>query len=263
MELGIKGKTALVCGASAGLGFAAAIALAKEGVQIAINSRSQQNLEKAAEKIVKETGISPAIIVGDLAVDGVAEEVVNNAVLKLGRIDILVANAGGPPPGQFLNHSKETWNKSAGLTLFSNINLARAVLPGMQQAGWGRIIFITSVAVKQPVDNLIISNSLRAGVTGFAKTLANETAASGITVNTVCPGYTATERLTALFNNESSSRGVSIEQVRQEWMQKIPAKRLGQPDELASLITFLASERAGYITGTSIQVDGGLYKGLL
>jgi 3-oxoacyl-[acyl-carrier protein] reductase len=263
MDLGIKGKTALVCGASTGLGFAAAMVLAKEGVRVAINSRSQENLNKAAKSIAEQTGERPAMAIGDLSIDGMAEQVVETVHSVLGKIDILVANAGGPPPGQFLTHSKETWQKSIGLTLLSNINLARAVIPEMKQTGWGRIIFITSVAVKQPVDNLIISNSLRAGVTGFAKTLANELASSGITVNTVCPGYTDTERLKGLFNNESSSREVSIDQVRQEWMQKIPVKRLGRPDELASLITFLASDRAGYITGTSIQVDGGLYKGLL
>jgi 3-oxoacyl-[acyl-carrier protein] reductase len=263
MDLGISGKRALITGASAGLGFAAAAALAQEGVKVAINSRSEANLEKAAARLEKETKHRPHILPGDLALEGVAEKVAHEAASKLGQIDILVVNAGGPPPGPFLNHSKETWEKASHLTLFSAINLARAVIPDMTKARWGRIIFITSVAVKQPLENLIISNTLRAGVTGFAKSIANELAAHGITVNTVCPGYTDTERLKGLASNIAASTGKTIEAAYQSWRDSIPAGRLGKPEELAALITFLASEKAAFITGTSIQVDGGSYKGLL
>ncbi len=263
MDLKIKNKTALVTGASAGLGFAAAMALADEGVKVAINSRSGENLQKACEKIEKQTGIKPLVVAGDISEADVAENIVKQSADRLGPIDILVSNCGGPPAGLFMQHDKESWKKSADLTLFSAINLSRAVLPGMIEKKWGRIIFITSVAVKQPIDNLIISNCLRAGVTGFAKSISNEYAASGITVNTVCPGYTETERLKNLAQHQSKASGISIDEVYAGWTGSVPAARLGQPEELAALITFLASEKASFITGTSIPVDGGYAKGLL
>jgi 3-oxoacyl-[acyl-carrier protein] reductase len=263
MELGIKGKTALVTGASAGLGFAAAMSLAEEGVRVAINSRSIENLEGAAKKIKRKTGDYPVIIEGDLTVEGTAEEIVARTVEKLGAVDILVSNAGGPPAGKFLEHAKEAWRASANLTLYSAIDLAREVIPNMIEKKWGRIIFITSVAVKQPVENLIISNALRAGVTGFAKSISNELASYGITVNSVCPGYTETERLKELARYQSETTGRSVDEIYGDWKINIPAGRLGTPGELASLIAFLASDRASYITGTSISVDGGLAKGLL
>ncbi len=263
MDLKIKNRAALITGASAGLGFAAAMALADEGVKVAINSRSGENLQKASEKIEMKTGIKPLAVIGDISEAGVAEKIVKQSADRLGSIDILVSNCGGPPAGLFMQHDKESWQKSADLTLFSAINLSRAVLPGMIEKKWGRIIFITSVAVKQPIDNLIISNCLRAGVTGFAKSISNEYAASGITVNTVCPGYTETERLKDLAQHQSEASGISIDEAYAGWTRNVPAARLGRPEELAALITFLASEKASYITGTSIPVDGGYAKGLL
>lgn len=263
MDLGIKGKIALVTGASAGLGLAAAAALAAEGARVAINSRSMANLEKAAIQLKDRIGYSPTIVAGDLSIEGVPEKIVDEVKSRLGKIDILVVNAGGPPPGKFLQHTKETWRQSAELTLFSAINLVRVAVPDMINAKWGRIIFITSVAVKQPIDNLIISNTLRAGVTGFAKSISNELAASGITVNTVCPGYTDTERLKVLAGNIASSSGKSIEEAYLGWTGSIPVGRVGKPEELAALIAFLASEKASFISGTAIPVDGGYYKGLL
>jgi 3-oxoacyl-[acyl-carrier protein] reductase len=263
MDLKIENKVALITGASSGLGFAAAMALAEEGVKVAINSRSEENLQGAAEKIKKQTGILPYIVAGDISEEGVAEKIVEQSTGKLGTIDILVANGGGPPAGLFMQHNKKSWKNSADLTLFSAINLSREVLPGMIEKKWGRIIFITSIAVKQPIDNLIISNCLRAGLTGFAKSISNEFASLGITVNTVCPGYTETERLKNLALHQSETDSISTDEVYAGWTQSIPARRLGQPDELAALITFLASEKASYITGTSIPVDGGHAKGLL
>jgi 3-oxoacyl-[acyl-carrier protein] reductase len=263
MDLGLVGRAALVTGGSSGLGKAAAMALAREGAKVAINSRSRVNLEVAATDIQKATGHTPVVIEGDLSVDGIPEKVVVQAAGKMGKINILIVNAGGPPPGPFLNHSNEVWHRSADLTLFSAIALSRAVIPDMIMAGWGRIIFITSVAVKQPIDNLIISNALRAGVTGFAKSISNELAKFGITVNTVCPGYTDTERLKSLAQSESAATGKSIDDVYKKWFDLIPAGRVGRPEELADMIAFLVSERAAFITGTSIPVDGGLYKGLL
>ncbi len=263
MDLGIKDKVALVTGASAGLGFAAAMALSDEGVRVAINSRSEENLKKAAEQIQKKTGYNPSFYPGDLSITGKAEEIVDKVSQELGSIDILVANAGGPPAGPFKSHSKETWQESVDLTLFSSINLSRAVIPNMVEKKWGRIIFITSIAVKQPSDGLIISNTLRAGLTGFAKTISNEYAKFGLTINTVCPGYTKTERLRQLADVKSKMFGNTPEDIYNEWISSTPAGRLGRPEELAALIAFLSSEKAAYITGTSILVDGGNYKGLL
>jgi len=263
MDLGIKGRVALVTGASAGLGLATAKALSDEGARVAINSRSEENLKKAAEQIKEKTGNSTLIYPGDLSLDGKAEEIVDRVSHELGPIEILVVNAGGPPAGPFMNHSKEVWQKAADLTLFSSINLARAVIPGIVEKRWGRIVFITSIAVKQPVDGLIISNTLRAGLTGFAKTVSNEYARFGLTVNTVCPGYTKTERLRELAEAKSKALGGSIDDIYNDWIAGTPAGRLGNPDELAALIAFLSSEKAAFITGSSIAVDGGSYKGLL
>ena len=263
MNLGLEGKTALVTGASAGLGFATALELAREGVHLAINSRSLQRLETASEHIRRETGHVSALLPADLSQAGAAEDVVLKTHERLGSLDILVVNAGGPPPGQFMSHTKSTWLDSADLTLFSAINLCRAAIPEMIRKRWGRVVFITSIAVKQPIDNLVMSNTLRAGVTGLSKSLSNELARHGITFNTVCPGYTETERLQNLVQIEADREGHSIDEVYQTYCKRVPAGRLGKPDELAALITFLASERASYITGTSLTVDGGLYKGLL
>ena len=263
MDLGLKNKTALVTGASAGLGFAAAMALAQEGARVAINSRSLDNLEKAAEKIKAATGYNPPTIEGDISLKGMAEEIAQKAIAALGKVDILISNAGGPPAGKFLEVNKEAWMKAADLTLHSSINLTRAVVPGMMDRKWGRIIYITSLAVKQPIDNLLISNTLRAGLTGFAKSISNDLAKHGLTVNTVAPGYTETERLVHLAEIESKASGKTIKEIYAGWAANVPAGRLGRPEELAALIAFLSSERAAYINGTTIQVDGGYIKGLL
>jgi 3-oxoacyl-[acyl-carrier protein] reductase len=263
MDLGISDKRAVITGASAGLGFAAALALAEEGVNIAINSRSLDNLEKAAKQIKTKTGIEPVVIAGDLGQPGIAEQIAKEATKKLGGIDILVSNAGGPPAGPFLQHDKETWRASAEQTLHAAIDLTRAVIPGMAANRWGRVIYITSIAVKQPVDGLIISNTLRAGLTGFAKTIANECGKSGITVNMVCPGYTNTERLKYLAQTLAEKSSVTVDDIYQGWADGSPVGRIGQPEELAAMIAFLASEKAAFITGVSVPVDGGSYKGLL
>jgi len=198
-----------------------------------------------------------------LARSGEPEKIIDRALSALDGLDILVSNAGGPPAGTFLQHDRETWIKAADLTLHSAINMTRRAIPVMKEAGWGRIIYITSVAVKQPIDNLLISNTYRAGLTGFAKSISREFAKNGITVNTVLPGYTETERLTELAGSISASTGIKTGEVFAGWTADIPAGRIGQPEELAALIAFLASEKASFITGTSIQVDGGYIKGLL
>ena len=263
MDLGLKDKAALITGASAGLGFAAASALAEEGARVAINSRSMGNLKKAAEKIKKMTGIMPVTIEGDVSIPGEAEKIAARATKEMGSVDILVSNAGGPPAGKFLEVNKEAWLKASDLTLHAAINLTRAVVPGMIEKKWGRIIYITSVAVKQPIENLLISNTLRAGLTGFAKSISIDLGKHGLTVNTVCPGYTETERLVHLAEVESEASGKTIEEIYAGWAASVPAGRLGKPEELGSMVAFLASEKASYVNGTTIQVDGGYIKGLL
>jgi 3-oxoacyl-[acyl-carrier protein] reductase len=194
--------------------------------------------------------------------DGVAR-VLEAAMSTFGRVDILVTNTGGPPAGPFESHSDDAWSDAVAALLDSVVRFTRGVLPGMKERGWGRIINVTSIAVKQPVDDLILSNSVRAAVTGFARTLANEVAAAGITVNNVMPGYTRTDRLEHLASRVAAARGVDPSAMLTVWNDEIPMRRIGEPHELAALVAFLASERAGYITGTSISVDGGWIRALL
>jgi 3-oxoacyl-[acyl-carrier protein] reductase len=262
MDLGLKGKRALVTGASAGLGEAAATALAAEGVQLVINSRDSDRLHAAADRIGKATGNKPALAIGDLSQG--RDEVVRAARdhLQGGVVDILVSNTGGPPPGSFLEQSADLWDQAGSLLLDSAVGLTRAFLPGMVEQRWGRLIYITSIAVLQPVDALILSNSYRAAVTGFCKTLSNNYARHGVTANCVCPGYTITERLRNLAEHLAEQAGTTGEAILREMAEETSAQRVGRPEELAALITFLAGEPAAYITGVSIPVDGGLHKGL-
>jgi len=263
MNLGIENKRALVTGASAGLGLATAVALSKEGVKLAINSRSMENLARASSEIKLAGGYEPAIVVGSMGETGEAEKIARETNTILGGIDILVVNAGGPPAGMFADINKDTWRSAAELTLHSAIDLTRAVLDGMAAQKWGRIIYITSIAVRQPVNNLIISNTLRAGLTGFAKSLSNQYGKFGITVNTICPGYHATERLKGLADFQSKKQGISTDEVYRQWAESSAVKRIGNPAEFGSVAAFLASNQASFITGAAIPVDGGSYKGLL
>jgi 3-oxoacyl-[acyl-carrier protein] reductase len=263
MDLGLKDRVALVGGSSKGLGFAAAVELAREGAHVVVNSRSRAAVDAACESIRAETGVDAFGIEADLSTSAGVAALVDAVHERFGRVDVLVTNTGGPPGGSFEAHSEEVWRDAFAQNFESVLNLCRAVLPGMKERKWGRIINITSISVKQPVAGLILSNAIRAGVTGFARTLANEVAAEGITVNNVLPGYTATERLNELANKLSEMNDSSPEAERARWSAEIPMNRLGQPDELAALITFLASERAGYITAQSIAVDGGWIKSLV
>ncbi len=259
MDLGLKRKKALVTGASSGLGAAAALALAKEGVELFINSRDEDRLRASAQNIYENSGVKARLLVGDVS-RGADIQAMDQ---EIDGIDILVSNAGGPPPGQFTDVSGEKWQEAADLVLTSAINLTRMVIDGMVKRKWGRLIYLTSVGVLQPIDDLILSNTYRAGVTGFCKTISNNYAKHGITANCVCPGYTATERLAAIAASRAEQTGVPVEKVVEGFAASIPAGRIGKPEELAALIAFLASERASYITGTSIPVDGGMVKGLI
>jgi 3-oxoacyl-[acyl-carrier protein] reductase len=263
MDLGLRGKIALVAASSRGLGRAVAEELANEGASLILCARDAEGLNKTKHDIVSHSGAQVIAVPADVSLPGDVKRVVDSGIEQFGRIDILVTNAGGPPAGKFEQLSLEQWEQAVRLTLFSAIELTRHVLPGMKARGWGRILNITSIAVKQPVENLILSNSLRAAVTGLARTLANEVAAEGITVNNILPGYTRTERVEDLAVMMAEKQGISAEEFKQRWEQEIPMRRLGEPREFAALAAFLVSERASYITGTSIQVDGGWIRSLL
>lgn len=263
MDLGIKDKVALVAAASRGLGRAVAEELAAEGASLVLCARDARTIAETSAAIADDTGAHVLAVPADVSLVSDIQRVIDSGIERFGRIDILVTNAGGPPAGRFEQLTHEQWEHAASLTLFSAIELARRVLPGMTERRWGRILNITSIAVKQPVDNLILSNSLRAAVTGFARTLANEVAACGITVNNILPGYTRTERVEELAKMMAEKQGITPAAFKAMWEQEIPMKRLGEPREFAALAAFLVSERASYITGTSIQVDGGWIRSLL
>lgn len=262
MDLGLRGKTALVAAASQGLGRAVAAELAREGASLILCSRGMESLQKACDSIREESVVEVFGVAGDVTVLTDVERIVATGYARFGKIDILVTNVGGPPAGRFEALDREQWENAHRLLLTSVLDLTRLVLPGMKERGWGRILNITSIASKQPVDNLILSNSLRAAVTGFAKTLANEVAADGVTVNNILPGYTLTERLDELIQFLAKNEGISPAEVRARWESEIPMRRLGDPKEFAALAAFLVSERASYITGISIAVDGGWIKSL-
>jgi len=263
MDLGLKDKVAVVCAASRGLGYACARELAGEGARVVICSRSEEKIKAAAARIEEETGSQAVGLAADVSRKEAAEFVVGAAVEKFGAVNILVNNAGGPPPGPFEAHDDAAWLAAFELNLLSAVRFSRAAADAMRAAGGGRIINITSVAVKQPVDGLILSNAVRAGVVGLAKTLSGELAADGILVNNVCPGFIETDRSVGIIKGRAANGGKTYEEALEELCSGIPLGRMGQPRELAALVAFLASERAGYITGTTIQVDGGLHKGLM
>ena len=262
MDLGLKNKVALVAAASRGLGRAVAEELAAEGASLVLCARDTATLTETAASIANQTGAHVLAVPADVTDAAQVKQLVSSGIERFGKIDIVVTNAGGPPAGRFDQLTQEQWEQATRLTLYSAVHLAREVLPGMKTRQWGRILNITSIAVKQPVENLLLSNSLRAAVTGFARTLANEVAADGITVNNILPGYTRTERLDDLARMMADKQGISADEFRARWEEEIPMGRLGEPREFAAVAAFLVSERASYITGTSIQVDGGWIKSL-
>ncbi|HSQ23800.1 MAG TPA: SDR family oxidoreductase [Pyrinomonadaceae bacterium] len=263
MDLGLSNKVALVAAASRGLGRAVAEELAAEGASLIICSRKPETIERVADEIKNAAGVEVLGVAADVSNSDEVARLVQSASERFGRIDILVTNAGGPPAGQFESFTLEQWEDATRLLLHSAVELARHVLPGMKERHWGRILNITSIAVKQPVDNLILSNSLRAAVTGFARTLANEVASFGVTVNNIMPGYTRTERVEELARMMSEKQGITPAEFVARWEKEIPMRRIGEPREFAALAAFLVSERASYITGTSIPVDGGWIKALM
>jgi len=254
MELGIKNKTAFVAASSQGLGKMVALELAQEGARIIICGRNKNSLENTKQEIEKQTGATVLALAGDLSIAAERDQVIKSTLQSYNLIDILVTNTGGPPAGKFEEFKQEDWDNAYRNLLLSVVGLVNGFLPGMKQQRWGRIISITSMAVKQPVNNLVLSNSVRASVVGLVKTLSNELAQYNITVNNVMPGYTETERLNELIRDNPSFASAKTE---------IPMGRFGKPEEFAAAVVFLASERASYITGQSLAVDGGWIKGLL
>jgi 3-oxoacyl-[acyl-carrier protein] reductase len=253
---------ALVTASSRGLGRAIAEELAAEGATLVICARDPEALERSRAEIAAHTRADVHAVVADVATQDGTDTVAAEALARFGRVDILVTNAGGPPSGPFEAHGWDAWERSVQLTLRSAVELTRLVLPGMKERRWGRIINVTSITVKQPVDGLMLSNSIRAAVTGFARTLANEVATVGITVNNILPGYTRTERLEQLNRATAEREGIAAEEVQRRIEAQIPMRRLGEPREFAALAAFLASERASYITGQSVAVDGGWIRSL-
>ncbi|MCX7621274.1 MAG: SDR family oxidoreductase [Acidimicrobiales bacterium] len=247
MDLGIKGRKAAVAASSSGLGFAAAKALAAEGVSVAINGRDPDRLAAAVEQI--GPGATP--IRRDVSTPTGASAFVEAAIEALGGLDILVTNAGGPPPGTFASTDLDAYPAALEQNLLSVVAMCKAAVPGMQAQRWGRVVAITSVTVRQPISDLILSTTARAGATGFLKTLALEVAADGVTVNSLQPGYHATDRLLAL--------NTDLDAVA----KAVPARVIGQPEDFGSIVAFLCSEPARYLTGAAIPVDGGAYRGLL
>lgn len=263
MQLGLKGRVAIVAAASSGLGKAVAFALAAEGASVAINARTESRLRDAAVDIYAATRSEVLPLPGDLTNEEQVRRLISETHRRFGRIDILVANAGGPPAGFFADLNADAYRQALELNLISTVNLCREAVPHMRQSGWGRIVAITSIAAKQPIDNLILSNTSRAGVLGFMKSLSQQVAADGITANTVCPGYHLTERLASLASLTAKQEGVPVEEIYARWAASTPTKRIGDPGEFAALVAFLCSEQTSYLTGTVIQVDGGAYRGLI
>lgn len=263
MDLGLKGKVVLVAGGSLGLGKAVALEMGREGARLAIGSLDDANLPAALEEIRRKTGAEVIAIPTDVSDPEQAKAFVRKAVERFGTVDVLVNNAGGPPSVGFLDIDDKLWEYGFRLNLLSTIVMTREAVPLMKEKKWGRIINMTSISVKQPIDGLMLSNTIRSGVIGFAKTLSNELATFNITVNSVCPGFTLTDRVRNLAKTIAERENTTPEKVIGKWEETIPMKRLGTPEEFAALVTFLASEQAGYITGAAIQIDGGWYKGVM
>ena len=262
METGLKGRVAIVAASSQGIGRATADAFAAEGCRVAMCARNGDALESAAESIRKQTAADVFAQALDVTNADAVHTFVDAVVQKFGGVDICVTNAGGPPAKGFLAASIEDWRKAVGANFLSTVYFAREVIPHMQRKRWGRIITLTSISTKQPVPDLVLSNAVRGAVVGLMKSLANEFGKDGILVNNVGPGYVATDRLKELARSRSSAQGKSEDEIFAAWASDGALKRVGEPREVADAIVWLASERASYITGQTILVDGGAYKGL-
>src|SRR5438067_10718288 len=262
METGLRGKAVLITGASQGMGKATAEAFAAEGARLAICARNQKTLDAAQAEISRRHKSELFAEALDVTDTDKLRRFVAVAAERFGGIDVAVANAGGPLAKNFLSLTAEEWREAVDVNFLSVITLAREVIPHMQKKRWGRFVSITSTSVRQPIPDLVLSNSVRPAVVGLIKSLAIEFGKDGLTFNNVAPGYTATERLSELSKVRALAAGVTEDQIRERWAQEIPLRRLGEPREIADAIVWLASDRAAYVTGQTIVVDGGNYRGL-
>jgi 3-oxoacyl-[acyl-carrier protein] reductase len=262
MDLGLKDKVAVVAASSTGIGRATAERFAAEGARVAMCARTESKLKAAADEIRSRFNAQVFAQALDVTNPASDHDFVSAVAANLGGVDICVTNAGGPPAKNFLSITNDEWQRAVEMNFLSVVHLAREVIPHMQRKRWGRIVTLTSVSVKQPIADLIMSNAVRASVVGLVKSLANDFGKDGITVNNVGPGYTETDRLKELAGTRALALGVTPEQIAQTWSAEIPLRRLARPEEIADAIVWLASERASYITGQTLLVDGGLYKGL-
>lgn len=263
MDLQLKGKVALVTGASRGLGYAASLTLAREGCRVAVNSRSEQNAKAAAEKITAETGTQAIGLAGDVSDPSVPEGLIAQTVEAFGGLDLLVTNAGGPPSGAFEAHDEAAWQTAVDLSLMSHVRLIRAALPYLRQSDAPSVLTVTSVSVKQPITNLVLSNSIRAATVGLTKSLALELGRDGIRFNSILPGWTETERVGDLMAFRAKNNNTTVEEEIRKQAAESPLGRMGRPEEFANAAVFLLSPAASYITGVMLTVDGGMYKGTL
>mgnify|MGYP001822044393 CR=1 FL=1 len=262
MDLKLKNKTAIVCASSKGLGRAVAEGLANEGVNLTIFSRTEEVILQTAKEIQEKYDVSVLSIVADVSDENDLYLIVNETLNEYSGVDILINNAGGPPFGYFNDFDNVDWQNALNLNFLSAVNLTKKVVPYMKEKKWGRLINITSISVKQPIDGLILSNSARSALIAFAKTLSNELGEYNILVNNVCPGRIFTDRIKNLASQRAEKDGISFEDALDNMKTDIPLQRIGNPSEFANLVVFLASECASYITGNTIQIDGGLYKGI-
>jgi 3-oxoacyl-[acyl-carrier protein] reductase len=263
MDLGLDSKIALVAASSRGLGQAVALRLAQEGAHVAICARGQEDLARTADGIRGATGQQVLAIPADIADPEAAPALVEATMDAFGRLDILVTNAGGPPPGQFLDFTPEAWEEATQLTLMSAVRLCYAAAPVMRDQRSGAILAMTSITTKQPLPNLVLSNSVRLAVTGLVKTLADELAPFGIRVNALCPGWTRTARVDQLLEDRARRNGTSVDEEAAKIAADIPLGRIGTPEEFAAAAAFLVSEAASYVNGVSLLVDGGMYRGVM
>ena len=262
MTLELRDRVAVVTGASKGMGRAAAAGLAAEGADLCLVARGEEALARAAQEIAEANGRELMTIPGDVADPGLADLVIGKVIERWGRLDILVNNAGGPPRGSFLDHNEAAWEAALQLNLRSVIRFSRAAVPHMKAGNWGRIVNITSSLAKEPTAPMVLSATARAGVSAFSKAISIELASHNVMVNTVCPGGVLTERLVGLLEARSAQESVSYEQLLAQSVASIPAGRFAEPEEIANVIVFLASERNRYVTGASIMIDGSLTKGI-
>lgn len=258
MNLGLTAKVALVGGASKGIGKGCALSLAREGTKVAICARNSKNLKETAEFIHKTTGSEVLAVPADLGEPSGVKKSVSLTLERFGKIDILLVNSGGPPPGRFFDLMEDDWNRAYYSVLYYVIDLYHLVIPQMKKNRWGRIINITSMSVKEPVENLVLSNVFRSGVVSLAKTISKELIGSGITINNICPGSFKTNRAIELMKKQAKEKGVTVDQIEKQMIAGLPLGKMQSPEEIGNFVSYLASNLAGGITGTTIQIDGGI-----